>query len=279
MGGAGSEGSGCVTLNNQMFPPEVKQQAMVACGRRCCLCHKFCGVGMECHHIIPESKGGPDTLENCIPLCFDCHAEVGHYNSEHPKGTKFTLVELRSHRDNWYSKSAQGYISSPPSEHLAQDQSLFKTLYILLGGSEAMMHFHDHDYGGSYLVEYDKHIINFRRRRDLPETEFFSVAMEAAASDLTKAVMDYQKAGVNRIWWHHNGKGLAGVPSEWLDGKEPLQAERFWEAVKVMNAEAQKIWDAFSNFIKEGRRTLKIDPDESWLSDGHQENPIQNPAR
>lgn len=49
-----------------------------------------------------ESNGGGTTYENCVPLCFDCHAEAGHYNSNHPKGTKYSPTELRAHRDLWY---------------------------------------------------------------------------------------------------------------------------------------------------------------------------------
>lgn len=49
-----------------------------------------------------EARGGDSTFENCIPLCFDCHSEAGHYNSLHPKGTKYSPSELRKHRDNWY---------------------------------------------------------------------------------------------------------------------------------------------------------------------------------
>jgi hypothetical protein len=49
-----------------------------------------------------ESIGGKSSFENCIPLCFDCHAEAGHYNSSHPKGTKYSPAELKKHRDRWY---------------------------------------------------------------------------------------------------------------------------------------------------------------------------------
>ncbi|HEY1937090.1 MAG TPA: HNH endonuclease [Candidatus Angelobacter sp.] len=48
------------------------EKALISCGRHCCLCHKFCGTNIELHHIVPESKGGLDVLDNAIPLCFDC---------------------------------------------------------------------------------------------------------------------------------------------------------------------------------------------------------------
>ena len=86
------------------FPDDVKIKALLSCGRKCCICHKFCGNNMEIHHIRPRAQGGEDTFENAIPLCFDCHAEVGQYNPHHPKGTKYSEKELIGHRDNWYQK-------------------------------------------------------------------------------------------------------------------------------------------------------------------------------
>lgn len=85
-----------------MWPRGVKEEVLVACGRSCCICHKFCGTNIELHHIKPEARDGPSTLDNCIPLCFDCHADAGHYNDKHPKGTKYTSAELQKHRDTWF---------------------------------------------------------------------------------------------------------------------------------------------------------------------------------
>ena len=59
---------------------------------------------MEVHHIRAQANGGDDSYDNAIPLCFNCHAEVGQYNADHPKGTKFSEEELKLHRDNWYSQ-------------------------------------------------------------------------------------------------------------------------------------------------------------------------------
>ncbi len=90
------------------FSEEIKNKAMIACGRCCCVCHKFCGNNMEVHHIKARAEGGQDIYENAIPLCFDCHAEVRQYDPKHPKGIKFTEKELIMHRDEWYRKVKQG---------------------------------------------------------------------------------------------------------------------------------------------------------------------------
>lgn len=58
------------------FSPDVAEQALLDSSRHCCLCHRFCGVKIELHHIVQRAEDGADTYDNCIPLCFDCHAEV-----------------------------------------------------------------------------------------------------------------------------------------------------------------------------------------------------------
>jgi hypothetical protein len=84
---------------------------------------------MQLHHIRAEADGGPDTIENCIPLCLDCHEEVGSYNPKHPIGRKFSEDELRQHRDLWFdfvqrhperiNSSAETFFRPPPKEEIA----------------------------------------------------------------------------------------------------------------------------------------------------------------
>lgn len=88
------------------FSRDVVERLLVACHRHCCICHKPAGSKMEIHHIVPEAEGGEDTEENGIPLCLDCHAEVGSYNPQHPKGRKFTPSELTRHREQWFAVCA-----------------------------------------------------------------------------------------------------------------------------------------------------------------------------
>jgi hypothetical protein len=90
------------------FSKRVKEEALVKSNRCCCVCHEFAGRNVNIHHIIPESNGGSNTLNNAIVLCFRCHAEVGHYNPNHPLGLKYSPSELRKHRDAWW-KYCQSY--------------------------------------------------------------------------------------------------------------------------------------------------------------------------
>lgn len=83
------------------FPRDEVSKLLVQCHRRCCICHRFCGSKMETDHIEQPAEGGDDSIENAIPVCFECHAEIHSYNPDHPRGRKFYPNELRGHRDQW----------------------------------------------------------------------------------------------------------------------------------------------------------------------------------
>lgn len=74
---------------------------LVKCHRRCCICHRFCGVKIEIDHIIPRSDGGSGDISNAIAVCFECNSEIHSYNINHPRGRKFRPEELRLHKEQW----------------------------------------------------------------------------------------------------------------------------------------------------------------------------------
>ena len=86
------------------FPTSVADEVLVRCGRHCCICEEFVGSKIELHHIVQVADGGDNSVDNCIPLCFNCHAEVKSYNPKHPKGRMYTPAELKGHRDKCYKK-------------------------------------------------------------------------------------------------------------------------------------------------------------------------------
>jgi hypothetical protein len=94
------------------FSPNTKARMFVKSARICCLCYKPCGTNIEAAHIIAEADGGPNTDENGIPLCFDCHQEIGSYDPKHPKGNKFTEIELKARRDKVYDLVENGVLQA-----------------------------------------------------------------------------------------------------------------------------------------------------------------------
>ncbi len=90
------------------FPKHLREEALVRSQRHCCVCHDFAGRAINVHHIIQESDGGPNTLENAIVLCLRCHSEAGHFNPRHPIGTSYSPAELIRHRDLWWEACRSG---------------------------------------------------------------------------------------------------------------------------------------------------------------------------
>jgi len=58
-------------------------------------------------HIDERAQSQDDSIENAIPVCFECHAEIHSYNDKHPRGRKFKPEELRLHRDQWLKICAE----------------------------------------------------------------------------------------------------------------------------------------------------------------------------
>jgi hypothetical protein len=50
---------------------------------------------------VTKADGGSDSIDNAIPVCFECHAEIHSYNDKHPRGRKFRPEELRGHKEQW----------------------------------------------------------------------------------------------------------------------------------------------------------------------------------
>lgn len=93
----------------ERFSEADKTEVLLWCDRHCCLCGKACGTDIEVAHI--DSEGGND-IDNAIPLCYDCHAEIGRYNEEHPRGNKYKPKELKSRREQIYERHTRHLV--PP---------------------------------------------------------------------------------------------------------------------------------------------------------------------
>jgi len=124
-----------VSTNIMGFSTKIKEKILVASARHCCVCHESKGRNLDVHHILPRSKGGEDTFENAIALCFDCHSNVGHYNSNHPMGNKFTIGELKAHKKNWFRIVEEHKIKYVPDNEvdisiIDDNNNVFTPIYV-----------------------------------------------------------------------------------------------------------------------------------------------------
>lgn len=107
------------------FKEEDKIKCLLWCDRRCCLCRRNCGPDIEVAHISRKLRGEKlNAIDNAIPLCYDCHAKVGHYNVEEPRGNKYTPSELKRRREQIYEEFTRHLV--PPID--------FRITQMLLGG-------------------------------------------------------------------------------------------------------------------------------------------------
>lgn len=103
------------------FSEVVRSRALLWCDRHCCVCKKACGVYIEVHHIDEEEKPGRDDMDNAIPLCFECHSHVAHYNVGHPRGTKYKHAEQKKRREQVYEEFTRHLV--PPIHYEVTQRS------------------------------------------------------------------------------------------------------------------------------------------------------------
>lgn len=104
-----------MTARKHDFSESDKVKALLWSARHCCLCGKPSGIGIEVAHLDPKSSDS----DNAIPLCFDCHAALGHYNREHPRGRKYGIPELKARRNQVYEEHTRHLV---PSVHYELQQ-------------------------------------------------------------------------------------------------------------------------------------------------------------
>lgn len=80
------------------FTEKLKIEVRKKAAFRCCRCHE---IGVDIHHIIPQTEGGPDDIGNAAPLCQNCHDRFG----ANPEKRK----EIIQMRDWWYDVVKEKY--------------------------------------------------------------------------------------------------------------------------------------------------------------------------
>jgi len=106
-----------MTRRKHDFHEADKIKLLLWCNRHCCLCDKACGTDIEIAHIHEK---GPGEIDNAIPLCYDCHARIGHYNRKHPLGNKYKPEELKARREQVYEQHTRALV--PPIDYRITQQ-------------------------------------------------------------------------------------------------------------------------------------------------------------
>jgi hypothetical protein len=156
------------------FSKDIKIEALTAAARHCCVCHRYKGVKVEVHHIVPLAKGGADTFENAIVLCFDCHADAGHYNDNHPRGTKYSSIELKRAKEEWFAIVKANKVKHP----LVEDYLYAR--YLVCGSYSAFLEMTSNDLShipvcNPHLIrnevsDFHKYLVASHKGKDRPDS-------------------------------------------------------------------------------------------------------------
>lgn len=237
------------------FPPEVKEQALIACKRHCVICEESKGKKIECHHIVPRANGGENTFDNCIPLCFDCHEEIGSYNPKHPKGNKFSRDELRLRRDNFYARVQRGEIPKESvvttATYSKYDTILYNNIRNTFSSSNLNYYLTEYDLGNDFDNSVFAPLMELEYRKNDPEYEFVDEEIETYKLNLLQSISNF-------LWY----KSINTFPTNL-----GTQAIRTWknddydyrEKSRInqeFNDLASDIWQKYCELVKVCKRKL-----------------------
>src|SRR5438876_5190374 len=92
----------------RQFPPRVRKTVLLWSGRHCCLCGQQCGLDIELDHIDPSLETPAlNGTDNAIPVCYLCHAKLEFSRAGSPRGSKFSISEIKARRDQIYEEKTR----------------------------------------------------------------------------------------------------------------------------------------------------------------------------
>lgn len=235
------------------FPKNIADEALVACGRSCCICHVFCGTKIELHHIQPKSKGGNDTFDNCIPLCFNCHADMG--KPGHYKGNSYTGRELKMHRDKWYARKEKAVLTS---EIVCEaDKKQFEAICSLFANTKYILK--DHDMATAFYQKDIEELLHYADSFDDPFLMFIDADLEMMRSQLLlqlrKCADDFREL----LFWNEGPNQNLCVSHQWLHSHGKIEdtssemIQAFKDEVCRLTQVAAATWEAYVFFVKQIR--------------------------
>src|SRR3990172_2578927 len=102
------------------FSEKDKIKCLLWSNRHCCLCGKASGTHIEIAHIEPKAKSKSWTIDNAMPVCYQCHGEIGRYDPSHPRGNVYKINELKARRDQIYEEQTR-HLVPPIHFEITQD--------------------------------------------------------------------------------------------------------------------------------------------------------------
>lgn len=209
------------------FDEDDNIKVLLWCGRHCCLCEKLAGVSIEVAHL-PGKESSSD-IDDAMPLCFDCHAAIGHYNKSHPRGKRYGVKELKARRDQVYDKYTS-HLVPPIHYELAQH-----------GRKLPDVGFQINNLGDRYAVQARVKIV--------------------LASGASRQLVPSDHYNGKYLWNLNARQGISGhfeIPADILSGNERLRARIDVTLVDIYKREHQLLAIGFVHTLR---------PNDEWYAE------------
>ncbi len=79
-------------MARRAIPIDVRSRVLHEAGYRCANPACRYPITLDRHHLIPHSEGGPDSADNLIAICPNCHAD--HHSGKIPPASLRTWKQL-----------------------------------------------------------------------------------------------------------------------------------------------------------------------------------------
>ncbi|MCJ8172540.1 HNH endonuclease [Clostridium botulinum] len=96
---------------------DIAAEVLSRSARHCCICRNFLPLKIQVHHIIEQSDGGTDGIDNLIPVCIDCHSAI---HTKTYMTRNFSPKELKKSRDSVYEMVSSGKL--PATKPLTRNE-------------------------------------------------------------------------------------------------------------------------------------------------------------
>lgn len=243
------------------FPESVASKVLVACGRCCCICHKFCGIKMELHHIKQKADGGEDTFENCIPLCFDCHADMGKGDPKHPKGKRYSEAELRGHKERWIKQVANSDTVPGMGQGVSEaDKKLFQRICDVFD-EDLRSWLRDADLNEKHPAETFYLLKKMMYEAKDPFFEFLDPELEKLRGTFFCVIQKFIRYLIEHTYPVIIEDSRYYATKIWCCSRGEVKwdyddYEQYKEEGRQLNQLATEVWEAYCEFVRNGRRIV-----------------------
>lgn len=216
---------------------------------------------MELHHIRQKADGGEDTFENCIPLCFDCHADMGKGDPKHPKGKRYSEAELRGHKERWIKQAANSDTVPGMGQGVSEaDKKLFQRICDVFD-EDLRSWLRDADLNEKHPAETFYLLKKMMYEAKDPFFEFLDPELEKLRGTFFCVIQKFIRYLIEHTYPVIIEDSRYYATKIWCCSRGEVKwdyddYEQYKEEGRQLNQLATEVWEAYCEFVRNGRQIV-----------------------